>query len=833
MNWKIVVSFAVTCIFVTCPQYSKAKTSIPIFSVFSHQLRNNLGNIPPHLLQRTDPKIHNAPMNRIQVSKIDCSEWSDLGYDSEELCNYFSNKKPDEVILECEDFSDAGYDDYESCSYFFKKQLKIQGYSTYTDFKAGKKGGFADGAAYSAAKAAGFSAAKRFEAAKRQGYKTATDYEAGLKGGFTDEETFSAAKAAGFTDAQTYAEAQARGAATAADLKASELGFTNGKEYTEAKTRGFSDPKTYMAAKQAGFKTAADYHDGLKGGFSDGSTYLEAKAGGFNDAKTYAEARDKGIKTAVELRAIKNGFTNVSEYKEALRAGYSNANTYRSYLASKVGAEDETVSMSALIEQFSNLTFKNEATDTVATWRADESLGAGNIELRKFGKVAKVYRYQIGNGKLCIGSGNQTNCRIVYKNTFPNSSKGKDSILIVSKNEYFMRSANGTNYRWKLVGEGNQSSSSGRVYWKQFGYRGTNHTPPKGCKNSNGYIFCPRKPTQSELKQERAKLQKKVRDESKRAGYELKRRQDQREKEVASLNLRRSFFTDNTILWKTNLGGIYAFSMEYFDNNGAVTEISFSDSKIRQNKGKYVFKMVRKNERSYADYHICFSYEPKLEQQCYVMEWAGSGNTILELMGVQNDITWMLEKSIAPTSGSRSDVLKGNRLSDSSLRAEMIRRMKPKNNPKRIFEKFVEDYNWDNDVVAQVLNYSEYNNEYGYDEAKIGNPIALLGISVAYGLQNDSLQGVWYALNKKKCIYAKMSYDETGVHKKVRVLKLNDFDPRNFSILTKFTKGKNFYHVMNGQTNLFVGNMGESKERMERGWKLIYSKYCKGKKKAF
>jgi hypothetical protein len=151
------------------------------------------------------------------------------------------------------------------------------------------------------------------------------------------------------------------------------------------------------------------------------------------------------------------------------------------------------------------------------------------------------------------------------------------------------------------------------------------------------------------------------------------------------------------------------------------------------------------------------------------------------------------------------------------------------------FLDFVETYDWDNDIVAQVLNYSEYSNETGFKESVIGNPFLIFGLAAEYAVTSDmdALHGAWYALDRERCIYTKMTYDEYELNRKTRLLDLNSIDPRNLTIKSKTKQGRTFYHVLNEETNLFILNLAEDKGRLERGWKLIYSKYCKGKKKAF
>jgi uncharacterized protein YgiM (DUF1202 family) len=353
-------------------------TVVAIPSSGNAQSLNQLLNKGFKILEKeiNSPTKNSTPMQKsTSTSSIrepkDCSNWDELGYDSEDLCKYFVNKKPTEIIIECDDFSSAGYEDYESCSYFFREKMKKQGYSTYADFKAGKKGGFADGTAYSAAKsggftnsntyttakemgfnqkveyqaavaggftdaktyraatAAGFSDAKTYSNAKTSGFNTALEYTEGLNGGFKDGKTFAIAKANGFSNAKDYEAAKAKGLATAADLEAVKQGYSDRHQLEKAKAGGFKSARKYKDAIAKGFKSAKTYDEASWGKFTDAKSYSIARAKGFTDAKSFAQAAAMGATSHSDYLAKRAGFIDAKEHALAKKGGFSDANTYR------------------------------------------------------------------------------------------------------------------------------------------------------------------------------------------------------------------------------------------------------------------------------------------------------------------------------------------------------------------------------------------------------------------------------------------------------------------------------------------------------------------------
>jgi len=115
-----------------------------------------------------------------------------------------------------------------------------------------------------------------------------------------------------------------------------------------------------------------------------------------------------------------------------------------------------------------------------------------------------------------------------------------------------------------------------------------------------------------------------------------------------------------------------------------------------------------------------------------------------------------------------------------------------------------------NDVVAQVLNYSAFGNDDG-----------------------GSLEGgfggsYWYQDKSDKCRY----HQSGPSSQKDQVIDLNAIDPRNIRFLVN---ADGTTTIFNDNLDLFPfwGHGVRHIERLERGWHLIYSKYCRGKKKPF
>jgi hypothetical protein len=133
------------------------------------------------------------------------------------------------------------------------------------------------------------------------------------------------------------------------------------------------------------------------------------------------------------------------------------------------------------------------------------------------------------------------------------------------------------------------------------------------------------------------------------------------------------------------------------------------------------------------------------------------------------------------------------------------------------------------DTVANVLNYSD------------GGP------------DDGNESTFWYAVDAKKCIYAKAS-NSVGVKSedgltttfevipKLRVMDLNSFDRTSL----KFASEKINYPSVFGEaprttTQVYIyadgreifRTEGIDIERVKKGWNVIYSKYCAGTKKEF
>jgi hypothetical protein len=131
------------------------------------------------------------------------------------------------------------------------------------------------------------------------------------------------------------------------------------------------------------------------------------------------------------------------------------------------------------------------------------------------------------------------------------------------------------------------------------------------------------------------------------------------------------------------------------------------------------------------------------------------------------------------------------------------------------------------DVVAQVLNYSDFGKD----------------------VVSETDHGFWYA--KSKCVYAKAGkrtfYDDpdydiakTAFEEKLNMLDLNKVDPRTVKIGMKvrilhavpFVKVGDVAEFNGGADLLGVGTILDE-GRLERGWALVFSQHCKGTKNAF
>lgn len=129
------------------------------------------------------------------------------------------------------------------------------------------------------------------------------------------------------------------------------------------------------------------------------------------------------------------------------------------------------------------------------------------------------------------------------------------------------------------------------------------------------------------------------------------------------------------------------------------------------------------------------------------------------------------------------------------------------------------------DVVAQVLNFSTFGRDDGYK----ADPAI---VAAGYGGREP---GFWYKV--ANCTY-RLHSGGGGMANLVlalagqpasSVIDLNSLDPKNITFET-FKDGSIVKHI---DTVLTVSSTPINSERLERGWTLIYSKYCKGKEKPF
>ncbi len=134
------------------------------------------------------------------------------------------------------------------------------------------------------------------------------------------------------------------------------------------------------------------------------------------------------------------------------------------------------------------------------------------------------------------------------------------------------------------------------------------------------------------------------------------------------------------------------------------------------------------------------------------------------------------------------------------------------------------------DVVSQVLNYSS-------------------------GCGDDGCSGYssWVVKDTKSCIYQKINSKDGTV---LQTINLNEMDPKSIQVVTmnrSYTERKEIHdpqkyfniigydNVVHNYQTQEVQYMGREifrsenldMNRLQRGWSLIYSKYCSGTKKAF
>lgn len=108
-----------------------------------------------------------------------------------------------------------------------------------------------------------------------------------------------------------------------------------------------------------------------------------------------------------------------------------------------------------------------------------------------------------------------------------------------------------------------------------------------------------------------------------------------------------------------------------------------------------------------------------------------------------------------------------------------------------------------NDVVAKVLNYSSFGNDDGSEDR------------------------YWYQDKSDKCRYKAF---RRFSKEPPELFDLNALDPKYIT----FQQSYNGRTIIRHDTDVLFQTSGQlNLERLQRGWTLIYSKYCKGKQKAF
>ena len=145
-------------------------------------------------------------------------------------------------------------------------------------------------------------------------------------------------------------------------------------------------------------------------------------------------------------------------------------------------------------------------------------------------------------------------------------------------------------------------------------------------------------------------------------------------------------------------------------------------------------------------------------------------------------------------------------------------------------KKFVQSYNYDDDVVAQVLNYTMFGKdaEKGYmtEGSIVGTPPVFMGAV-----------GGWHAIDKTKCQYSLALYSYNlfeRVHSlSARTLNLNEMDPKSIKVGQKLLFNQWRTTVFYEGEPLVMAWGSVDKEKVTRGWTAIYSKHCSGKKSAF
>jgi hypothetical protein len=136
------------------------------------------------------------------------------------------------------------------------------------------------------------------------------------------------------------------------------------------------------------------------------------------------------------------------------------------------------------------------------------------------------------------------------------------------------------------------------------------------------------------------------------------------------------------------------------------------------------------------------------------------------------------------------------------------------------------------DVVAQVLNYTDFGNDDGAD----GNFwFKESGSKCRYRLHRAGKTDLDPNELTRTLLLAKLMQTAVitgspfkGTLREIGVVDLDVLDPKNI----KFQSAEGITVTQQVNQILFV-SVGAEPDRLERGWSLIYSKYCSGKERPF
>ena len=134
-----------------------------------------------------------------------------------------------------------------------------------------------------------------------------------------------------------------------------------------------------------------------------------------------------------------------------------------------------------------------------------------------------------------------------------------------------------------------------------------------------------------------------------------------------------------------------------------------------------------------------------------------------------------------------------------------------------------------NDVVAQVLNYTVFGNDEGFDDNFWYNDLGKCHYRLHFSDKpatdiNRSTNG----LEKFNKMMGQIPLASARMQR--QSIDLNELDPKDIT----FGSNSNYGTVVQYDTEMlffYVG--GLNLDRLQRGWNLIYSKYCSGKEKPF